>query len=188
MKRVLAPVLASVALTLLAAAGSTAVPAKADGVTPAQLMNAGWTCIQPHNNPALMPARRPASACRRSRRRLASPTEHRRMSSWSSSSRPVRSSAPSTCSGPTSSSTAHRLARNSPVASTSTTRGMTSGSATGWASTRPPDRPGVPRKITVTRGRWSRVSAAKCSEVPCCDLFPAGTGLEPGMVSTVACI
>jgi hypothetical protein len=34
--------------------GSTAVPAKADGVTPAQLINAGWTCIQPHNNPALM--------------------------------------------------------------------------------------------------------------------------------------
>ena len=32
---------------------ATAGPAAADGVTPAQLMAAGWTCIQPHLNPAL---------------------------------------------------------------------------------------------------------------------------------------
>jgi hypothetical protein len=33
---------------------ATAGPAAADGVTPAQLSNAGWTCIQPHLNPALL--------------------------------------------------------------------------------------------------------------------------------------
>jgi len=54
MKRVLALVLASAALTLLAAAGSTVVPAKADGVTPAQLTAAGWTCIQPRLAPTLL--------------------------------------------------------------------------------------------------------------------------------------
>ena len=32
---------------------ATAGPAAADDVTPAQLMAAGWTCIQPHLNPAL---------------------------------------------------------------------------------------------------------------------------------------
>ena len=41
-------------ITGFVAAGSTAVPAKADGVTPAQLTAAGWTCIQPHLNPALL--------------------------------------------------------------------------------------------------------------------------------------
>ena len=54
MKRVLALVLASAALVLLVAAGSTAVPAKADGVTPAQLTAAGWTCIRPHLAPTLL--------------------------------------------------------------------------------------------------------------------------------------
>ena len=38
----------------LVAAGSAAMPAKADGVTPAQLMKAGWTCIQPHIDPTLL--------------------------------------------------------------------------------------------------------------------------------------
>ena len=37
----------------LLAAGSAAVPAKADGVTSAQLLEAGWTCIQPHIDPTL---------------------------------------------------------------------------------------------------------------------------------------
>jgi len=32
---------------------ATAGPAAADSVTPAQLIAAGWTCIQPHPNPAL---------------------------------------------------------------------------------------------------------------------------------------
>ena len=38
----------------LVAAGSAAVPAKADGVTPAQLEQAGWTCIRPHLDPTLL--------------------------------------------------------------------------------------------------------------------------------------
>jgi hypothetical protein len=38
---------------LIVAAGSTAVPAKAEGVTPAQLTAAGWTCIQPRLDPTL---------------------------------------------------------------------------------------------------------------------------------------
>ena len=33
---------------------ATAGPAAADGVTPAQLINAGWTCIQPHLAPTLL--------------------------------------------------------------------------------------------------------------------------------------
>ena len=32
---------------------ATAGPVSADSVTPAQLIAAGWTCIQPHLNPAL---------------------------------------------------------------------------------------------------------------------------------------
>ena len=36
------------------AAGSTALPAKADGVTPAQLEQAGWKCIVPRINPSLL--------------------------------------------------------------------------------------------------------------------------------------
>ena len=43
----------AVAATLAGGATlATAAPASADGVTPAQLINAGWTCIQPHLNPA----------------------------------------------------------------------------------------------------------------------------------------
>ena len=38
----------------LMAAGSTALPAKADGVTPAQLEQAGWKCIVPRINPSLL--------------------------------------------------------------------------------------------------------------------------------------
>jgi len=38
----------------LVAAGSAAVPAKADGVTSAQLIAAGWTCIQPRIDPTLL--------------------------------------------------------------------------------------------------------------------------------------
>jgi hypothetical protein len=38
----------------LVAAGSAAGTAKADGVTPAQLMKAGWTCVQPHIDPTLL--------------------------------------------------------------------------------------------------------------------------------------
>ena len=45
----------AVAATLAGGATlATAAPASADGVTPAQLINAGWTCIQPHLNPALL--------------------------------------------------------------------------------------------------------------------------------------
>jgi hypothetical protein len=51
MKRILALALASGAL--IVAAGSTALPAKADGPTPAQLTAAGWTCIQPRLLPPL---------------------------------------------------------------------------------------------------------------------------------------
>lgn len=51
MKRILALALASGAL--IAAAGSTAVPATAEGVTPSQLAAAGWTCIQPGLLPTL---------------------------------------------------------------------------------------------------------------------------------------
>jgi hypothetical protein len=39
---------------LLVAAGSTAVPADAEAVTPTQLTAAGWTCIQPVLYPTLM--------------------------------------------------------------------------------------------------------------------------------------
>ena len=39
---------------LIVATGSTAVPANAEGVTPAQLTTAGWTCIQPVLYPTLM--------------------------------------------------------------------------------------------------------------------------------------
>jgi hypothetical protein len=51
-KRILA--LALVSGALIVAAGSAAVSAKADGPTPAQLTAAGWTCIHPRNNPALL--------------------------------------------------------------------------------------------------------------------------------------
>ena len=47
--------MALVALTAaLGAAGATAVPARAEGVTPGQLSAAGWTCIQPRIDPTLM--------------------------------------------------------------------------------------------------------------------------------------
>ena len=47
--------IALVALTAaLSAAGATALPAKAEGVTPGQLSAAGWTCIQPRIDPTLM--------------------------------------------------------------------------------------------------------------------------------------
>jgi hypothetical protein len=39
---------------LIVATGSTAVPANAEGATPAQLTAAGWTCIQPRLDPTLM--------------------------------------------------------------------------------------------------------------------------------------
>ena len=43
-----------IALTAaLAAAGAVAVTAKAESVTPGQLSAAGWTCIQPRNDPTL---------------------------------------------------------------------------------------------------------------------------------------
>jgi hypothetical protein len=46
---------AAVAAALAAGATlATAAPASADGVTPAQLTAAGWTCIHPHLNPALV--------------------------------------------------------------------------------------------------------------------------------------
>jgi hypothetical protein len=46
---------ALVALTVaLGAAGATALPAKAEGVTPGQLSAVGWSCIQPRNNPTLV--------------------------------------------------------------------------------------------------------------------------------------
>jgi hypothetical protein len=38
----------------LGIAGAAAVTARADGVTPGQLSAAGWTCIQPRNDPTLM--------------------------------------------------------------------------------------------------------------------------------------
>src|SRR5215469_8326632 len=49
--------IAAVAVAAALAGGATlatAAPAAADGVTPAQLINAGWTCIQPHLNPAML--------------------------------------------------------------------------------------------------------------------------------------
>lgn len=46
---------AAVAATLAAGANlATAGPASADGVSPAQLAAAGWTCIQPLRFPALL--------------------------------------------------------------------------------------------------------------------------------------
>ena len=46
---------ALVALTAaLGAAGVTALPVKAQGVTPNQLSAAGWSCIQPRLDPTLM--------------------------------------------------------------------------------------------------------------------------------------
>lgn len=45
---------ALVALTAaLGVAGATALPAKADGVTPGQLSAHGWTCVQPRIDPTL---------------------------------------------------------------------------------------------------------------------------------------
>jgi hypothetical protein len=38
-------------IAALSAAGATALPAKAEGITPTQLSAAGWTCIQPLLNP-----------------------------------------------------------------------------------------------------------------------------------------
>jgi hypothetical protein len=44
-----------IALTAaLGAVGATAVTAKADRITPAQLSAAGWSCIQPRIDPTLM--------------------------------------------------------------------------------------------------------------------------------------
>ena len=94
----------------LMAAGSTALPAKADGVTPAQLEQAGWKCIVPRINPSLLLCAPPGQGRRHSRGRPASPTGNRRMSSWCS--RRARSSATTTCSGPTSTS------RGSPLPAT----------------------------------------------------------------------
>jgi len=52
---------------------ATAGPAAADSGTPAQLINAGWTCIQPHLAPALLlcapPRHRPAPAAGHARLR-----------------------------------------------------------------------------------------------------------------------
>ena len=47
---------AAAAAAALAGGATLAVagPASADGVTPAQLINAGWTCIQPHLAPTLL--------------------------------------------------------------------------------------------------------------------------------------
>jgi hypothetical protein len=39
--------------TALCSGGTTAVTAKADRVTPPQLSAAGWTCIQPRNDPTV---------------------------------------------------------------------------------------------------------------------------------------
>jgi hypothetical protein len=48
-------IVAAVAATLAAGASLAAVgPASADGVTPAQLTKAGWTCIQPLRFPELL--------------------------------------------------------------------------------------------------------------------------------------
>jgi hypothetical protein len=45
---------ALVALTAaLTVAGTTALPARAQGITPGELSAAGWICIQPRNNPML---------------------------------------------------------------------------------------------------------------------------------------
>jgi hypothetical protein len=41
-------------IAALSAAGATALPAKAEGITPTQLSAAGWTCIQPLLNPTQM--------------------------------------------------------------------------------------------------------------------------------------
>jgi hypothetical protein len=41
-------------IAALGAAGATAATARADGITPSQLSAAGWTCIQPRNDPTLM--------------------------------------------------------------------------------------------------------------------------------------
>jgi len=43
-----------VALTALVAVGATAAPANAEGFTPGQLTQAGWTCIQPRLDPTLL--------------------------------------------------------------------------------------------------------------------------------------
>lgn len=41
-------------IAVLAAAGATAVSAKAESVTPTRLSAVGWTCIQPRLDPTLM--------------------------------------------------------------------------------------------------------------------------------------
>ena len=46
------PALLILALALLA--GATAAPTRAKGVTPGQLAEAGWTCIQPRVDPTLL--------------------------------------------------------------------------------------------------------------------------------------
>jgi hypothetical protein len=38
----------------LVVTGASAITAKADGVTPSQLTDAGWTCIQPRLDPTLL--------------------------------------------------------------------------------------------------------------------------------------
>src|SRR5215470_9162235 len=45
---------AALAAALAGATLASAAPASADGVTPAQLTAAGWTCIRPHLFPALL--------------------------------------------------------------------------------------------------------------------------------------
>jgi hypothetical protein len=41
-------------MAALIAVGAIAGPAKAEGVTPSQLTDAGWTCIQPRLDPTLL--------------------------------------------------------------------------------------------------------------------------------------
>ena len=48
------PGLALLALALALVAGAMAGPAKAQGVTPGELTQAEWTCIQPRVNPTLL--------------------------------------------------------------------------------------------------------------------------------------
>jgi len=94
-------------------------------------VDAGWLDVHPAASGSdafalRATGRRPAAA---SGARRASPREHRRTISWYSSSRPARSSARSTCSGPTSTLRERRHARSNPAVISSTTLGTTSGSA-----------------------------------------------------------
>ncbi len=46
--------LLAIAATTAAVLPMTATPSSANGVTPGQLTQAGWTCIQPRSNPTLL--------------------------------------------------------------------------------------------------------------------------------------